>query len=260
MQFTQIILIWLSLLPNIDIMGHSTNILRAALAAILLALPAGLQAQRWDGCDTTLVSGGYKVTFAAVENDSPLAERLIATYEAAGEWGYPPRRVVEGHDAVTGLLREDIGFREFTFRWDASITDYIGEITCRNGMRLIFRDPVTIRRYYPDCDVIVLGNGPTRTINLTTGEDDRVIEYIDEIEGGLRIIGVRTESEDGADGDLGLFVQQPEPGGRWATILDLTGIMNDRSRCDLYDVVGGKLYILSYDQWWNVGFEKTNAR
>lgn len=223
------------------------------ITVLLLLFPCFLQAQEWQGKDVTFTHNGYKVIITVAE-DSLLCDQLTKKYETTEKRYYSPRHVIATYDSIMSTLQGKVEFDWQESRWNKGYM-YIKAITCRNGLKLITDHSMQIEKYYPDEDIIMLGSYQ-RLFNLSNGEDAYLVERTDKLNEGLTIVGAQYNGEYHEDGKLQLLVQCRNIYGRWETVVDLTELLDEPSRLDFYFVVKGKLYFLSYDEWWIVNFEK----
>lgn len=231
---------------------------RSCLLLFLFALLSGIaQAQVWRGENITFNRNRYKVTITVVE-DTVLLHQLTHKYETT-EWKYPARPVISGRDSIMSYLGKEIQFLTRAFSWDREQTPYVREMVCRNGMRLIFYDSMNLELYYPDDDIIGLRAVYPRQFNLSDGEDAYLIERTDQLNGDLQLIGVQYNGVYSKESDVQLLLQEPDADGKRQTVLDFTQLLDEPTRLDFYHVIDGRLYFLSYDEWWSVNFEKTDA-
>lgn len=126
--------------------------------------------------DSIIINEGYVVSFHQVTDDKKFAE----LHEAHQLYNPTMPQVITRFDSAMIFLKSDKKIRFEPFDWadENNRYEYIKVITCRNGMKLIFRDLVSFERYYPDEDVMVLSNGIKRVINLGTGEDEYNPQYL----------------------------------------------------------------------------------
>lgn len=227
------------------------------LVFLFALLPGFAQAQVWRGKDVTFNHKRYIITVTVVQ-DTVLSNHLTRKYENT-EWEYPPRRVISGRDSIMNSLGKDIQLITHSYSWDGEQTPYIREMICRNGMRLIFYDSMNLEQYYPEEDIIRLSAMSPRLFNLSDGEDAYLIERTDRLNGDLQLIGVQYDGVYSEAYDLQLLLREPDADGKLQTVLDFTQLLDEPTRLDFYHVIDGRLYFLSYDEWWSVNFEKTDV-
>lgn len=221
---------------------------------LFLLFPAFSQEQTWSGKNASFAQNGYSVVIAAVE-DEAFKEQLREKYEN-GKRYYSPRPVITAYDSIVTVLQDKVKVDWQESHWDKEAT-FIKAITCRNGLKLMANFWMRIEKYYPEEDLILLNEiAQKRLIRLSNGEDAYLTERTDKLNGGLTIVGAQYNGEYHSDGSLQLLVQSRSKSGGRQTVVDLTQLLNEPSRLDFYFVVEGKLYILSYDEFWSVNIEK----
>ncbi len=222
----------------------------------LALLPAMLWAQDHHWCDTTYMRGGYAIHFRHLDSngaDSALSQQLTRQSEKIEDPSEAD--ILRDEEAIKTSLRKKVKLHYNTSRWDSTY-QYLSAITCRNGLKLIFPDGITLESYSPKTNVLVVNNcGIPQTYDLNTGEDG--YEY-SALLAGKDLRAVAEKTQDDRDSQRLLLQKLSRETNRYDTILAISQEVNQGFYYNNYLLYRGKFYLYSQEteDWWELIFEK----